>query len=98
VFTVRLIRTYSSGKLRSRILLTTLLDERRYKWRDLVRLYLQRWRIELPGKWKTTGRRQQMFGHSAAVGGQSSQKRRIGPRPPIPEVLYVCDPERPPRK
>jgi hypothetical protein len=47
VFTVRLIRTYGSGRLCSRILLTTLLDERRYKWRDLARLYLQRWRIEL---------------------------------------------------
>lgn len=46
-FTVRLIRTYGSGRVRSRVLLTTLLDERRYRWRDLARLYLQRWRIEL---------------------------------------------------
>jgi IS4 transposase len=46
-FTVRLIRTYGTSKLRPRVLLTTLLDEKRYKWRDLARLYLQRWRIEL---------------------------------------------------
>lgn len=46
-FTVRLVRTYGSGKLRSRVLLTTLLDQRRYRWRDLARLYVQRWRIEL---------------------------------------------------
>ena len=46
-FTVRLIRTYGSGKLPSKVLLTTLLDERRYNWRDLARLYLQRWRIEV---------------------------------------------------
>ena len=46
-FTVRLIRTHGSGKLRSKVLLTTLLDQRRYRWRDLARLYVQRWRIEL---------------------------------------------------
>ena len=45
--TVRLIRTIGTSKLRSRILLTTLLDEKKYKWFDLVRLYLQRWKIEL---------------------------------------------------
>jgi hypothetical protein len=46
-FTVRLIRTYGTSRLRCKVLLTTLLDERRYKWRDLARLYVQRWRIEL---------------------------------------------------
>ena len=46
-FAVRLIRTYGSGRLRSKVLLTTLLDPQRYRWRDLVRLYVQRWRIEL---------------------------------------------------
>lgn len=46
-FTVRLIRTYGTGRLRAKVLLTTLLDERRYGWRDLARLYVQRWRIEL---------------------------------------------------
>jgi hypothetical protein len=46
-FTVRLIRTHGTTRLRSKVLLTTLLDERRYKWFDLARLYLQRWRIEL---------------------------------------------------
>lgn len=46
-FTVRLIRTYGSGTVRSRVLLTNLLDEKRYGWRDLAKLYLQRCRIEL---------------------------------------------------
>ncbi len=31
----------------TRVLITTLLDEKLYKWFDLARLYLQRWRIEL---------------------------------------------------
>ena len=46
-FRVRLLRTIGTNKLRSRVLITTLLDEKLYKWFDLVRLYLQRWRIEL---------------------------------------------------
>ena len=46
-FTIRLIRTYGTSRLRSKVLLTTLLDEDRYRWRDLARLYVQRWRIEL---------------------------------------------------
>ena len=46
-FKVRLVRTIGTSKLRSRILITTLLDEKLYRWYDLVRLYLQRWRIEL---------------------------------------------------
>lgn len=45
--TVRLVRTCGTSKLRSKVLLTTLLDEQRYRWFDLVRLYVQRWRIEL---------------------------------------------------
>ena len=44
---VRLIRTRGTSKLRSRVLLTTLLDEDRFKWLDLAKLYLQRWTIEL---------------------------------------------------
>ena len=44
-FKVRLVRTIGTSKLRSRVLITTLLDEKLYKWFDLVRLYLQRWRI-----------------------------------------------------
>ena len=46
-FTVRLIRTCGTSRLRAKILLTTLLDQRRYHWFDLARLYVQRWRIEL---------------------------------------------------
>lgn len=46
-FKVRLVRTIGTNKLRSRVLITTLLDEKLYKWLDLARLYLQRWRIEL---------------------------------------------------
>ncbi len=46
-FKVRLIRTKGTSKLRSKILLTTLLDEQRFKWLDLAKMYLQRWRIEL---------------------------------------------------
>jgi len=46
-FKVRLIRTRGTTKLRSRVLLTTLLDETLYKWYELTKLYLQRWRIEL---------------------------------------------------
>ena len=46
-FKIRLIRTKGTSKLRSRILLTTLLDEKRFKWLDLAKMYLQRWRIEL---------------------------------------------------
>jgi len=46
-FKVRLIRTKGTSKLRSKVLLTTLLDEKRFKWLDIAKLYLQRWRIEL---------------------------------------------------
>jgi hypothetical protein len=44
---VRLIRTIGTSKLRSKILITTLLDEEKYTWLDLSKLYLQRWTIEL---------------------------------------------------
>lgn len=44
---VRLIRTKGTSKLKSRVLLTTLLDEDRYDWLDLAKIYLQRWTIEL---------------------------------------------------
>jgi len=46
-FKVRLVRTIGTNKLRSRVLITTLLEEKLYTWFDLARLYLQRWRIEL---------------------------------------------------
>lgn len=44
---VRLIRAKGTTKLPSKILLTTLLDETRYRWLDLAKIYLQRWTIEL---------------------------------------------------
>lgn len=44
---VRLIRTRGTTKLPSKVLLTTLLDEQRYRWLDLAKIYLQRWTIEL---------------------------------------------------
>jgi len=47
VMQIRLIRTKGTSKLRSKVLLTTLLDERRFKWLDLAKIYLQRWTIEL---------------------------------------------------
>jgi len=47
IMQIRLIRTKGTSKLRSKVLLTTLLDERRFKWFDLAKIYLQRWTIEL---------------------------------------------------
>jgi hypothetical protein len=44
---IRLIRTRGTTKLRSKILITTLIDEQAYEWRDLCAIYLQRWNIEL---------------------------------------------------
>lgn len=44
---IRLIRARGTSKLRSKVLLTTLLDEDRFKWFDLAKIYLQRWTIEL---------------------------------------------------
>lgn len=46
-FDVRLIRTRGTTKLPAKILITTLLDERKYDWHKLALLYLQRWNIEL---------------------------------------------------
>jgi len=47
VMRIRLIRTKGTSKLRSKVLLTTLLEENRFKWFDLAKIYLQRWTIEL---------------------------------------------------
>jgi Transposase DDE domain len=44
---VRLIRTRGTSKLKSMILITTLLDEEKYSWQELSMLYLQRYKIEL---------------------------------------------------
>jgi hypothetical protein len=46
-FKIRFIRTKGTTKLRSKILVTTLIDEQKYKWLDLATLYIQRWKIEL---------------------------------------------------
>lgn len=44
---VRLIRTRGTTKLKSQILITTLLDEKEFAWEELSKLYLQRYKIEL---------------------------------------------------
>lgn len=44
---IRLIRTRGTTKLRSQILLTTLLDEKTFGWEELSKLYLQRYKVEL---------------------------------------------------
>ena len=45
--TVRLIRTRGTSKLRSQVLITTLLDEKTFTWQELTKLYLQRYTVEL---------------------------------------------------
>jgi len=44
---VRLIRTRGTSKLRSQVLITTLIDEKKFRWQDLTKLYLQRYSVEL---------------------------------------------------
>jgi hypothetical protein len=44
---IRMIRTRGTTKLRSMILITTLLDENKFKWEELSKLYLQRYKVEL---------------------------------------------------
>ncbi len=44
---VRLVRTRGTNKLKSQVLITTLLDEKKFKNRELCLLYLQRYKIEL---------------------------------------------------
>lgn len=44
---IRMIRTRGTSKLRSMILITTLLDENEFQWEELSRLYLQRYKVEL---------------------------------------------------
>jgi hypothetical protein len=44
---VRLIRTRGTSKLKSQVLVTTLLDDKKYSWQELSKLYLQRYSIEL---------------------------------------------------
>ena len=44
---MRLIRTRGTSKLKSQLLITTLLDQKRFTWKELALLYLQRYKIEL---------------------------------------------------
>jgi len=44
---VRLIRTRGTSKLKSQVLITTLIDEKIFTWQELTKLYLQRYSIEL---------------------------------------------------
>lgn len=45
--TVRLIRTHGTTKLRSQVLITTLINEKTFTWQELTKLYRQRYSIEL---------------------------------------------------
>lgn len=45
--TVRLVKTRGTTKLKSQILITTLLDEKQYTWQELSKLYQQRYTVEL---------------------------------------------------
>lgn len=47
VIKIRMIRTRGTTRLRSMILVTTLLDEKEFKWEELSKLYLQRYKVEL---------------------------------------------------
>ena len=44
---VRLVRTRGTNKLKSQIIITTLLDENKFGWEELSKLYLQRYKVEL---------------------------------------------------
>lgn len=47
VIKVRLIRTRGTNKLKSQVLITTLIDETVFKWQELAKLYRQRYAVEL---------------------------------------------------
>jgi hypothetical protein len=47
VLTIRLLRTRGTTKLKSQILVTTLLDEKKFAWRKLIELYRQRYLVEV---------------------------------------------------
>lgn len=47
IIKVRVIRTLGTTKLESQILMTTLLDEKVFKWQELCQLYRQRYIIEV---------------------------------------------------
>lgn len=44
---VRLIRTRGTSKLRSQVLITTLIDQVAFTWQEVTKLYLQRYSVEL---------------------------------------------------
>jgi len=44
---VRLVRSPGTSKLKSQVLITTLLDEKMYPWQELCSLYRQRYTVEL---------------------------------------------------
>lgn len=44
---VRLIRTRGTSKLRSQVLITTLIDTVTFRWQEVTKLYLQRYSVEL---------------------------------------------------
>ena len=47
IIKVRLIRTLGTSKLASQVLITTLVDEKKFKWRELSLLYRQRYLVEV---------------------------------------------------
>lgn len=47
VIKIRLIRTRGTAKLRSQVLITTLIDETVFRWQEVTKLYLQRYTVEL---------------------------------------------------
>jgi hypothetical protein len=44
---IRLVRTLGTTKLRSQVLITTLIDEAVFSWQEVSKLYLQRYTVEL---------------------------------------------------
>jgi len=47
ILKVRLVRTRGTTKLKSQVLISTLLDEKEYTWQELSKLYQQRYTVEL---------------------------------------------------
>jgi hypothetical protein len=47
IIQVRLVRTRGTSRLASQVLITTLLDEKKYSWQEMSKLYLQRYSVEL---------------------------------------------------
>ena len=47
VLRIRLVRTRGTTKLKSQVLITTLLNDKEYTWQELSKLYQQRYTVEL---------------------------------------------------